>query len=55
MIRGDVAQANWKIIGVVGIDVTTCDLEKKLFDANPLIQQAPRQALHTHARLRVSG
>jgi len=31
----------WKIIGVVGIDVTTCDLEKKLFEANPNIQQAP--------------
>jgi len=31
----------WKIIGVVGIDVTTCDLEKQLFDANPSIQEAP--------------
>ena len=33
--------ARWKIIGVVGIDVTTCDLEKKIYEANPTIQEAP--------------
>ena len=31
----------WKILGVVGIDVTVCDLEKTLYDSNPDIQQYP--------------
>jgi len=31
----------WIFLGVVGIDVTTCNIEKQLFEANPTIQDTP--------------
>lgn len=31
----------WKFLGVAGIDAVVCDLEKKLLDANPNMQEMP--------------
>ena len=31
----------WKLLGVAGIDVTTCDLEKKIYDKNPSVINFP--------------
>ena len=33
--------SRWKFLGVAGIDVTTCDIERQLVAANPTIQNCP--------------
>ena len=33
--------SRWKLLGVAGIDLTTCDLMKDVYDKNPSIQDCP--------------